>query len=126
MNHHFDPRKHHILAKFLPYLRLIRAFHRENFRQTAEWRYILRDCVWAIGAILMNGSLSIGTILMAWNLLESRRNADVLVVSVPMLMSLILVSVKFVALMEKSVTISAAIERIQQRISQRELFLILS
>lgn len=70
--------------------------------------------------------MTIGTGLIAWNLLENGGDSKVLVVSTPMLMSLILLGLSFVALVWKNDIIVEAIECIQKHIGHRKLFEIIS
>lgn len=106
-----------ILRKFLPYLRLIRALNLENFHRNRDG---LQNFLPTFYAIAMIGSMSIGTILMICNLFESDGDTKVFVVSIPMLMSLILVHVLFVALIWKNETTAEAIKRMQKLVSYRK------
>lgn len=111
-----------ILTKFYPYLRLIQAYRPENFRQNGSWCCTVQSAVAIFGATIMIGSMSIGAILMAWNLVENGDDVKVLVVSSPILLSLILVDLSFLALVWKHDTITEVIERIQELIGQRKHF----
>lgn len=111
-----------ILAKFLPYLRLIQAAEPDNFRPNGGWRSIPRSLFHSLGAICVTFAMSIAVILITWKLLENDGGASVLVVSIPVLMSSIQVLVTFVALMWESRTISEAIGRIHEIVSHRKHF----
>lgn len=115
-----------ILAKFLPYLRLIRAFNPENFHFDGSfsnaWRHLLRDVFRAFCASLATLSISVEIMLMIWNILENDAGVKVLAISVPLLMSFVQVLVTFVALMCENRNITEAIARIQGLVSQREQF----
>lgn len=70
-----------ILLKFHPYLRLIRAYNSENFRQNGGWRCSWPSAYCALLASVMIGSMSIGMALIAWNLLKNGDDVKVLVVN---------------------------------------------
>lgn len=71
-------------------------------------------------------SLSIVLVLMLWNMVDSGGDAKVLMVSIPMLLSLILASVKIMALIRENDKISDVIEQLQQHVRQRTTFFFVS
>lgn len=121
MNH---PGRTAVLFECRPYIRLIRVFEPDNFRQNYRWQDFLQNIFAAFCVIAMVCALFSVTALMAWNLLENDGDAKVLVVSLPLVMSLTQVFIAFVALIGQNATITEAIDCIQAIVERRESFAI--
>lgn len=118
-----NPVRMTILTKFVPYLRLIRAFHPANFRQTTGWRCMHCNIFYALATTFMACSMTIATLLMAWNLLESGGDTKKLLVSLPMVLSMAQVCLTLTAMVWENGTIAAVIEVIRKVVGDRKIFL---
>lgn len=67
-------------------------------------------------------SMTIATLLMAWNLLESGGDTKMLLVFLPMVLSIAQVCLTLIAMVWENNTIAAVIEVIQKVVRDRKIF----
>lgn len=108
----------HILRKFEPFLRLLKAYN-ANSSAYPSWRSLLPRVGYAFCATLMNASLTTVIVLIAWNLIENNADTNTFVVALPIVSSLLMTELMFVAMMAKSGTVTETIDRLQTVIDRR-------
>lgn len=110
-----------VLSKLKPYLRLIKAYNIENFSHT-NWQCLLRSVCNAFGATLIIISMPMFIILGTWYLIENDADLKKFVVALPLLISLLMMTLIFIALMVKNRVITEIIDRLQRTVDQSEFF----
>lgn len=108
-----------VFTEFKQYLRLIDAFNADNFRH-ADWRSMGQSAVYALCASVFIVSLPTYASLGAWYLIESDADLEMLVVSVPLLLSLLQNALLFIGLVMSNRLVRATIDRLQRVVNQRK------
>lgn len=108
-----------ILNAARQYLRLIKAFNSDNFSRL-NWRQNIQSILYALSTTMLVSLLPLNVILGSWYLVESDFNVDKVVVSLPLLFSLLLVEIAYLALIINNRDVSKTIDQIQQVINKRK------
>lgn len=115
-----NPSQIRVLAKFDPFLRLLKAFNSDSFRCCTNWRCSLRSVFYSFSSTVIIVMMFIWIVLLAWHLLENHANPKRFVASVPILATLLQITFTFIDLMMKNKMIAETIEQFQRVVDQRE------
>lgn len=115
-----DSRRIRILEEFRPFLRLLRAYNRKKLFCNK-----IHSVFYAIFTTLLIPLLPIVIILSFWYLFENGGDLRKIVVGLPVILSLALSAITFIALIIKNQLISETINEVQKAINQRKLFILL-
>lgn len=107
-----------ILRKFEPFFRLLKAYNANSFAHSSCGS-LLPSVGYAFCATLMNASLTIVIVLIVWNLIENNADTNTFVVTLPIVASLLMTELMFVAMMAKNGTVTETIDRLQMVIDRR-------
>lgn len=113
--------KIHVLSDFGPYLRILKAYNRDNFRNH-DWRHIFRSVFDALCASLIIICIPVVAILYTWYLIENGIEVKHLVAALPMSLSVIQMLVTFLALLHKNHRISETLQQLRILVDQRRFF----
>lgn len=116
-------RKIRVLSKYEPYLSLLNAYNGNNFCHN-NWRSLLLGGVYALATTLTYVSQCALVMLSIWNFAEDDANFDKIFSDFPILISLLQMALTFIALVIKSHTITATINRLQLVVNQSEFVVI--
>lgn len=108
-----------VLDEFRPYLRLIKAYNRKNFRQTA-WDTLLRSIWCALCETVLILALCLFILLSVWYLLENGSNLSKIAVALPLTLSTVQTLTISIALIMKNGVISETIDQLGNIINRRE------
>lgn len=110
-----------ILYEFRPYLRLLRAFHYQNFHHS-NWSDIVHSILDAVCLTLVILLAPIMIMLGLWYLIETNGDLTSTVESLPVLCSLTQMLLAFIAMIINNRAICETIEQLQNVINQRESY----
>lgn len=110
-----------VLNAFKPLLRLIEAYNSENFRHRNDWPRLQRGVFYALCASLIILLVLLFLILGTWYFVDNYGHLEVLVSTLPLLLTILRAILIFAALITNNRVISAMIDRLQQVINQRKL-----
>lgn len=113
--------KIHVLYHFRPYRNLLKPNYYENVKH-CNWRCVLRS----IFGIFFHATalyLSLPTMILLgiWYLIESEADLKNIVVSLPLLISLLEIYMTFIAMTLKNHTISETLNQLQEVVDRRKL-----
>lgn len=111
-----------VLNAFGPFLRLLKAYNFENCHYCDSWRQTVRGILDALCLTSMIPQVPILVILGLWYLVENSADLKKIVASLPMLFSLLQMSLTFTAMIIKNRTISDTIDQVQSVVDEREFF----
>lgn len=113
------PKKLRVLSALDLFLRILKAYNAENFRQIDRPQLVRNICFAvgvSIGLILIFNTITLGT----WHLIGSRGDLNKLVVSGPVVLSIVQLLMSYFALTAKNRQIAATIEQLQRVVEQRK------
>lgn len=110
--------KIHVLKEFKPYLRLIKAFNLDNFRNTGNRHRILNSVFDAFATSSIIFSIPIFLILGVWYLIENDADLRKISVALPILISILWMWLIFIALMAQNRIIRDIIDQLQRVVGQ--------
>lgn len=110
-----------VLNAFSPYFRVIDAYNSKHF-QHHDWRRLIFSGFCALRITSFVILLSTYIIFCAWYLLENDSDIIEILVSIPILASLLQMELTLVALVMENGTISETMDRLQRVVDQRKIF----
>lgn len=113
-------KKVRVLSALDLFLRILKAYNADNFRQIDRPQLVRNICFTIgvfIGLILIVNMITLGT----WHLVGSGGDLNKLVVSGPVVLSIVQLLISYFALTAKNRQIAATIEQIQRVVEQRKL-----
>lgn len=114
-------RKICIFKEFRPFLRLLTAYNRNNFRHQNPRRN-MHSVFYALFTTLLIPLLPLLIILGFWYLFENGSDSRKIIVGFPVIISIVLTALTFIALVVKNRRISETINEMQKMVNQRKLF----
>lgn len=111
-----------VFDKFGPFLRLLGAYNRGNFRDSINWRRRLQNVGFASYASVMLIAFPLFGILIVWLLIENDLAWRRCAIALPLMISLFQVALTFIALMIKNRSIEVIFSQLQQVVDDRKWF----
>lgn len=108
-----------VLDAFNPYLRLIKSYNSNNFRQP-NWHCISSNAFYAFVATTTLISLPIFQVLGIWYMFENEASLINMAITLPILITITQIEITFGALIIKNGVIDEIINKLQQLIDHRE------
>lgn len=115
-------KKVQVLRVLRPFLRLLSAYHWDNFRGK-NWRGILCSVLLIFPITVVVLWLPLVISLNVWHLIEVGANFESIAVSFPLSASLVQMEITCIVLMQKSRTLSDTINRLQELVDSRKFYL---
>lgn len=109
-----------VLNAFRPYLRLLKAYNKENFHHCTNWRHAIHRVLDAICLTLLILAIPIVVTLGVWYLAENCADWKKAVTLLPLLFSLLQLTLTFAAMIIKNQTISKTVDQVQIVVNQRK------
>lgn len=116
------PEKIIVLHAFDPYLRILKAYNPEKFKQKNQFQILQSICL-AFGVTILSALIPIWFGLAIWSLAD--KNTSIMrgiVVAVPLLFTIIQLFVQFVAFEVKNQNILETIDKLQATVDQRKFY----
>lgn len=113
-----NTKKVHVLNDFKPYLPILQAYNRDQFRQH-DLRSIFRSVFHALCASIIILCIPIIAVLYAWYEIENGFELKHVAAAVPMVLSVVHMQVTFISLVWENRQISETIQQLQTMVNGR-------